>query len=190
MSQAGAARAPRLVFYPPTIRRTLLVGLLRTPVSIGRDTATISGGVQRELPSARNNMRIGLHAPNAAFANEALRLQIFRGRRTHRLPLAHINIAPSKARLLSPLSQGRRGRRRGSSIPGELIPSALVWHAPGITPCCKSPDPLQGKQLSNPASVLFAFILRGLFLETKLRIRVQRSLMQQYRTLSGSWPSW
>ena len=25
-----------------------------------------------------------------------------------------------------------------SSIPGELIPCAFVWHDPGITPCCKS----------------------------------------------------
>ena len=25
-----------------------------------------------------------------------------------------------------------------SSIPGELIPSASVWHAPGITPCAKT----------------------------------------------------
>jgi hypothetical protein len=25
------------------------------------------------------------------------------------------------------------------SIPGELIPYALVWLDPGITPCCKTP---------------------------------------------------
>jgi hypothetical protein len=25
-----------------------------------------------------------------------------------------------------------------SYVPGELIPCALVWHDPGITPCCKS----------------------------------------------------
>ena len=25
-----------------------------------------------------------------------------------------------------------------SSIPGELIPCAFVWHDPGITPCCKT----------------------------------------------------
>jgi hypothetical protein len=28
--------------------------------------------------------------------------------------------------------------RMASSIPGELIPSASVWHAPGITPCVKT----------------------------------------------------
>jgi len=32
-----------------------------------------------------------------------------------------------------------------SSIPGELIPCAFVWHDPGITPCCKSRK-LQGDE--------------------------------------------
>ena len=28
--------------------------------------------------------------------------------------------------------------RPASYAPGELIPCALVWHDPGITPCCKT----------------------------------------------------
>ena len=40
--------------------------------------------------------------------------------------------------------------RMASSIPGELIPSASVWHAPGITPCVKTPALASGVENYSP----------------------------------------
>src|SRR5262249_56280041 len=37
--------------------------------------------------------------------------------------------------------------RWASSLPGELIPSALVWLAPGITPCAKTLKSQQAGEL-------------------------------------------